>query len=1291
MKKNKLLIVIILIGFLTFGMSYNKTIKENFVAPFIRQATKIEKNIAARTTLQKSKISNAVKETSINSIPVAATVNITNAVAVNGGGNAAPGSQLDFTITINNTGTDATGATFQDILDANLTLVPNSLKVTPIAVNDAYYSIGNVGITLSAAEGVLANDISPDGTAVTVAVLTNPAHGAVVLASNGSFTYNPTAGYSGTDSFTYTLTNAIGKTSTATVNFTVSTPIYFINSSVATNGNGTLQSPFKLVQNATTVLTGSNPIFIYSGAASSGTTLTLSNNQKVIGQGATTNLITLLSLDVPSYSNVLPTTGGTNPTFSSISLKSNNDIQAVILSSDMTGTSVGNLKVRNVSITGGSATAVNINGGGTLDCIFQSVSARGGNGGISISNASGSFQVTGTGTTAGSGGTIQNSTSGAIGAKFTSCTNISLKNMNFVDAGLFGIKIENVNNFELTNSVLSNCGNQIAGSETGGIYATNLTGTSTITNTKVNDSWGRGFYAHNDSGISNVTITGSQFKNAFDKTNGDSNFIFEGYGTSNNTLVLKANDFSNAKNYGLTLNFGGTSTNNIQVGGNALADGNIINAAAASPGSNGLSLQGNSAAIVNYNIINNTIKSSFNGSFTCNVGNQDTGTMNGRINFNTINGGGASSVANGISVAAYGNAKHITEILNNTITNANNYGIVSEANDNNSSTANARMDATIKNNNISLVPNSYAHVGVISIGSATSSLISAANIGGNTTNTAANLGSATFDVLASGAGNKVILQGTTAYVSGTGNQTTPLTTFWNANNIAPATTALDEQGGGTIAAGTALIPGNPSASKFAAPKTVEETTPVIAENQNNIPTSTNQSAKNSSAKASASTIAVGPFTLPAGKSTIITFSATINAAATLPANTCAVTNQASVSGTNFSTVNSNITTTSIKPGSATFTNSTENIPCLGSTPVTLNATCPLGTTATWYTALAGGSSFATGSSVTATPTSNNTTYCVACEAAYCASDRLLVKTVTGTPSTTSSETQEACDSYFWVVDGNTYTTSGIKTKTVGCDTKTLNLTITPKTTSAPQNVSACGSYIWNVNGNEYTTSGTYTETVGCDIKTLNLTITPKTTSAPQNVSACGSYIWNVNGNEYTTSGTYTETVGCDTKTLVLTINNLSAIAASVSLNSGILTAAQSGASYKWYLCPSTLITNETNQSYTPASVGDYKVEITVGECSVISNCITVTTLGTDEFRANEFKIYPNPGKGIINIVTPYRGNYNIVDQSGKIIKSVNLEENIINTIDLEKVSDGIYIIKNTSDNKVKAQKIVIKK
>lgn len=311
-----------LFGFLTFGMSYSGFVKENVVNPILKQIANSEKNAGDQIVNAKTEGKKYLNKKSAvtNLVAPSPTVTITNAVAVNGGGNAVPGSQLDFTITISSAGADATGITFQDILDSNLTFVPGSLKVTPIATDDSYNCIGNVGITLNTAQGVLANDVSPDGNALTAVVSTNVTHGTLSLATNGSFTYNPTAGYSGTDSFVYTLTSTNGKTSTATVNITVSSPIYFVNSSVATNGNGTLATPFKFVENVTG--TGSNPIFIYTGGANSGTALTLSDNQKVIGQGAITPLATILLITVPTYSNALPSTGGTNPNFNILNLKS---------------------------------------------------------------------------------------------------------------------------------------------------------------------------------------------------------------------------------------------------------------------------------------------------------------------------------------------------------------------------------------------------------------------------------------------------------------------------------------------------------------------------------------------------------------------------------------------------------------------------------------------------------------------------------------------------------------------------------------------------------------------------------------------------------------------------------------------------------------------------------------------------------------------------------------------------------------------------------------------------------
>ncbi len=66
-------------------------------------------------------------------------------------------------------------------------------------------------------DGVLANDTDPEHDAMTAVLVDGPAHGALTLALNGSFTYTPETGYVGLDSFTYTANDAGGPSAAATV------------------------------------------------------------------------------------------------------------------------------------------------------------------------------------------------------------------------------------------------------------------------------------------------------------------------------------------------------------------------------------------------------------------------------------------------------------------------------------------------------------------------------------------------------------------------------------------------------------------------------------------------------------------------------------------------------------------------------------------------------------------------------------------------------------------------------------------------------------------------------------------------------------------------------------------------------------------------------------------------------------------------------------------------------------------------------------------------------------------
>src|SRR5206468_119412 len=55
-------------------------------------------------------------------------------------------------------------------------------------------------------------------------LVAGPAHGTVILAANGAFSYTPTTDYTGTDSFTYKDTGGGTDSNLATVSFTITGP-----------------------------------------------------------------------------------------------------------------------------------------------------------------------------------------------------------------------------------------------------------------------------------------------------------------------------------------------------------------------------------------------------------------------------------------------------------------------------------------------------------------------------------------------------------------------------------------------------------------------------------------------------------------------------------------------------------------------------------------------------------------------------------------------------------------------------------------------------------------------------------------------------------------------------------------------------------------------------------------------------------------------------------------------------------------------------------------------------------
>ncbi|HXV00385.1 MAG TPA: Ig-like domain-containing protein, partial [Caulobacteraceae bacterium] len=128
-----------------------------------------------------------------------------------------------YTPTLGFAGKDAFTYAASDSLASSppVTVTLNVAASPPTGAADAYKDAAGHALTVTAANGVLANDADPNGLALTAAVVTGPAHGTLTLNANGSFTYTPTLGFAGKDAFTYIASDSLASSAPTTVTLTV--------------------------------------------------------------------------------------------------------------------------------------------------------------------------------------------------------------------------------------------------------------------------------------------------------------------------------------------------------------------------------------------------------------------------------------------------------------------------------------------------------------------------------------------------------------------------------------------------------------------------------------------------------------------------------------------------------------------------------------------------------------------------------------------------------------------------------------------------------------------------------------------------------------------------------------------------------------------------------------------------------------------------------------------------------------------------------------------------------------
>ncbi len=339
-----------------------------------------------------------------------------------------------------------------------------------------------------------------------------------------------------------------------------------------------------------------------------------------------------------------------------------------------------------VNTTTGTAVKIQNTTIGSSDVTFRSVSANGATNGIVLNNtgSSGTFEVTGSGTTDASGGTVRNTSSdavtannvrggvtlrnmvlgdstatlgqakdatnniGADGIDLVGVDDVVLTNMRIARTKDHGIDGTDVTNFSISDSEIFNAGDSDgdSGISFEGVGSNNLDGTATITSTTVDAPVEMGLRVQNSSGILALTISGSRFSGTANTASlmfGEDGVQIEVLGTAQTTASIGGGSiFSNLESDGIQ----GTTSESSGAILNLTIDGNTFtgfdNGAPNMRSDNAIELNatggtnlGNGPRL-RYTINGNTMNSSSNSAIL--VGANDFTQVDGRITGNTING-----------------------------------------------------------------------------------------------------------------------------------------------------------------------------------------------------------------------------------------------------------------------------------------------------------------------------------------------------------------------------------------------------------------------------------------------------------------------------------------------------------------------------------------------------------------------------------------------------------------------------------------------------------------------------
>jgi VCBS repeat-containing protein len=476
------------------------------------------------------------------------------------------------------------GSADSNVATVSITVV----AAAPVANQDNYLGVGNTELRVGLPAGVfpaavvtgsvLDNDTDPDTPHAALVVsafdATSANGGTVIMAPTGNFSYLPAVGFTGVDTFHYSVTDGTS-TTVGVVQVTVNERVWYVNNS-GINGTGRSNSPFNALANAQSASAANDYIYVHTGAGAYSGGIVLKNGQRLVGQGVAL-VVSIYTLNPAGGPPTIGTGASAGVTLANGNLVTGLNVAAggfgITGSTVNSGTisqvnvnggtdgisltaAAGTFTISNVNVAPGGAGLVLSGGTATVNATNLVVTTTGGKG---ILGTGGALNISGTSSVASTGngavdlsgmalGITLNSASASgstIGIRLNNTTGSFTSNggtiSNMTTAGLSASTATNVtvNNTTFTNAATTNgataaiCTNVATGTNSGcnaAIYLNNVTGSS-FTSVLVDGSAQIGI---NGTNVTGFTLTNSEVRNAGNEA-GESGLLFQNL---NGTVTL---------------------------------------------------------------------------------------------------------------------------------------------------------------------------------------------------------------------------------------------------------------------------------------------------------------------------------------------------------------------------------------------------------------------------------------------------------------------------------------------------------------------------------------------------------------------------------------------------------------------------------------------------------------------------------------------------------------------------------------------------------------------------------